>query len=115
MLTAESVRHEINELITHNASRFKEDIERKRAERRINALSPILALLESSPNAEYLQAEIERGDALLRKIDGGYQAWCAHNKNDFLESDNPRTKYEKLMGVADIRRHVKNARIILNG
>ena len=113
MLTLKLVEKQIEDLIRNHKHYPDGDKDRRKAEREVSLLRTVKLYLENNPSQEWLEKEVFRIETLLEKIAAGFKTWAKNNPREANETPNPLSVYNRLMGTATLKRHLKGARYIL--
>lgn len=120
MLKLKNIEREIAALIANPYPKNEVDEfkERARSQRRVVQLSWMRDYLKTNPSEDYLKKDCSRIQSRLFAIAEGYPAWLSQENPNIEVGKEPkemRTRYDASMDVATLKRHLKNAQLILNG
>lgn len=93
----------------------KESLKRiKRLRSNISYHEEIKLCLLDGPSKEHLEKEEGRIRRRLSLIHEGYKTWSDQNKLPFKNETEKLNYFNKVNGVPDLKRHLKNTMFILN-
>lgn len=75
--------------------------------KRIENLRSCIMYLETNPSQEFMLKQLAQLKDKVSIINSGFSSWKSNNPKD-AEVNNPKSKYETMMGLKTIKSQIKN-------